>query len=464
MVNILDGLNSMPWVSLGRLPNGWVIELAQIPPRDKFKYSYDLWSNGLAFEAFGIARTYKATIRAAGYGDGLWLLNFDTQGRLLNASYTGARWGPFEISAPTQDFSLLAYPRYRPEIHRLIGGTWLRAKWIDKYESSHLTYRLEIVEAQDALYQAAMRTLDDFVRALSAMNTQQNDPLTERLLDAFRKLPLRTHTELDAEAARFHEILGISGHIPVEPPELALDHYHAIPLKVQDGCGGLCTFCSLYGRKIRIAPVELVFRQIDLMAEYLGEELDHFTKVALLQGDALVVPPETLARELEYAREKFALSSSSAFAHAFAKATTVARAPVPQLVNLKKRGLLHVNLGLESGCQDVLNLVKKGQELSEFHGAVSALCEAGIGVSVNIILGVGGLKFKERHVQETVEFVRSLPSAVTVFYSPLQIASTSYYVRNQESSFGRLSDSDMIEQENVFQRELGAYKYLFVPI
>ena len=90
MVKVMDGLNSMPWISLGTLANGWLAEGTDVPRRDKFKYGYDLWSNGLAFEAFGIGRTYKATIRGPGYGDGLWLFNFDTRGRAVNVSYTGS--------------------------------------------------------------------------------------------------------------------------------------------------------------------------------------------------------------------------------------------------------------------------------------------------------------------------------------------------------------------------------------
>lgn len=100
MVEDMDGLNSMPWISLGPLANGWLAEATPIPPRNKFKYSYDLWSNGLSFEAFAIGRTYKASIRSPQLGDGMWLFNFDTQGRVVNASYTGTYWDGFENLAP----------------------------------------------------------------------------------------------------------------------------------------------------------------------------------------------------------------------------------------------------------------------------------------------------------------------------------------------------------------------------
>lgn len=464
MAKILDGLNSMPWVSLGRFPNGWLIELAPAPPRDKAKYGYDLWSNGLAFEAFGIGRTYKASIRGGSYGDGMWLFNFDTEGRLVNASYTGTRWGRFEIPAPESNFRLLPYPRYRPEMHRLVGGTWLRAKWFDKIDSSRLTYRAEIVAEEDPLFQAAMHTLDEFCEALSGNPISPADPAAAELVQTFRQLPVKRCAELRAEAARFHSILRIDRPIPVEPPELAFDHYHAIPLKVQDGCGGSCTFCDLYERKIRVSPLSEVLRQADLMAEYFEEELDHFTKVVLLEGDGLTVPTDQLIDELNYASAKFQLGSPG-FAHAFAKAVTVDGKSPQDLRRLKSEGLVNVNLGLESGCQKLLDLVKRGQTVDVVRRAVFKLCEADIGVSVNIVIGLGGVEFRDRHAQETAEFVRTLPSQVTVFYSPLQVISTSHYIRKQEAELGgALCDEDMIWQRQLFEQELGAYEYLFVPI
>ena len=249
----------------------------------------------------------------------------------------------------------------------------------------------------------------------------------------------------------------------MEAPELAFDHYHAIPIKVQDGCGGPCTFCDLYDRRIRVLPPAKARRQIDLMADYLGEELDHFSKVVLLEGDALTVPAHELAATLTYARTRFELSPQP-YAHAFAKAATVACIPSGDLASLRASGLLNVNFGLESGCQDLLDLVKKGQTLPEFDRAVGKLHDVGIGVSINIIGGLGGETFQDRHVDETVAFVRRLPRGVKVFYSRLEASPSSYYARRQSPSFGVVAPEEMARQTAVFERELGALEYLFVPM
>lgn len=466
MVKVMDGLNSMPWLPFGRLANGWVAEGTQIPPRNKFKYGYDLWSNGLAFEAFGIGRTYKVSLRAPGHGDGLWLFNFDSQGRAVNVSFTGTRWGDTALPAaePRLQFRTLPYPHYRPEMHRLIGGTWLKAKWSDQFDRSGLTYRAEIVDESDPFCRTAMATLDEFVRQCRDRGASPPSVDAAALLDTYRALPLLSHRELNEEAARFHRILRLRGDIPVEPPELAFDHYHAIPVKVQDGCGGPCTFCGLYERRIRIQGDDEIRRQIDDMADYLGEELDHFSKVVLLEGDALTVPASRLAATLRYARERFALERPQ-FAHGFAKAATVAKMSRSDLTLLRDAGLLNVNFGLETGCQELLDLVKRGQKLDEFRHAVCAVRDAGMSVSVNVICGLGGPRFHDRHVGETTAFLRSLPAGVTVFYSALSVPEGSKYASSQQDRFGgEVSPAEMAWQEDVFEYELGASEYLFVPM
>lgn len=461
MGKVMDGLNSIPWIRVAPLVNSWIVEIAPIPRRDKGKYGYDLWSNGLAFEAFGIGRTHKISIRAPGYGDGMWLLNFDTQGRLVNASYTGKKWGQFDIPAPKFEFNfrLLPYPRYRPEMHRLVGGTWLRAKWTDQIDSSRLVYRAEIVPNDDPFYEAAMFTLDELIAALSTSDAEWSVEAAEAV-QALRLLPLKTNADLLGEANIFHSIINVPDQISVEPPELAFDHYHAIPVKVQGGCGGPCTFCTLFDRKINVLPTDVIERQIDMMAEYLGEELDHFVKVVLLEGDALTVPSQQLGQTLSYAKTRFGIADGP-FAHAFSKGITVAQKSPEELKYLRSQGLLNVNIGLETGSQEILNLVKRGQKVTHCREAIQKLLDAKIGVSVNVIAGMGGARLFDQHVRETLAFFRDLPAAVTVFYATLQVHPEMRYAKQ---GFGDLAAEELAQQIQVFRRELAATEYLFVPM
>jgi len=463
-MEIMDGLNSMKWYSIGALPNGVKIELADIPPRDKFKYGYDLWTQGLSVDAYTIGRTYKASLRSANLGDGIWLMNFDSKGRLINLSYTGTVWQKESIPSPEHQaqFTVLTYPKYKPEIHRLLGGTWLMGKWTDTQDRTKLFYRPEVLPPDHKFIAVGMKVLDLFVGIINGIDTAPLKPEARRIVEKLRQLNLYDSEGLKKYEAEFQRLLGLSEKIAVEPPELALQHYHAIPVVVEDGCGGGCTFCSLYNRKIRIRSSENVHGQIDGMVEILGEDVDHFTRVVLLEGDALTVSAGQLATELKYARAAFAFGGAQ-FAHAFSKAKTICEKSRDELIALKDSGLLSVNMGLESGCQELLNLVKPGQDLDTFKAATTRLREIGIDVSINIVAGIGGQKFNDRHISETVSFVRELPEGVGVYFSPLFLSENCRY-NQQEQEFGALSADETETQCRQFEKMLGASLYLFIPI
>ena len=107
----------------------------------------------------------------------------------------------------------------------------------------------------------------------------------------------------------------------------------------------------------------------------------------------------------------------------------------------------------------------RGQTLDEFRQAVDKLLDGGIEVSLNIIGGLGGATFQERHTEETVAFVQSLPRGVKVFYSGLAVSPASHYARKQSAIFGgEVTPEEMSRQMRVFEQELKAAEYLFVPM
>lgn len=460
----MDGINSMPWYSMGQHHDGIKIEVSDIAPRDAFKYTYDLWSNGLSADAFTISRIYKVTMRSKELGDGLWTHSLDSKARVVNISYTGKRWDGTEIPMPVRqiDNMFLPYPDYKPEIHRLIGGTWIKGKWVDHFDRRNLSYRLEIVEDGDVFFGVAMKALDTIADIINNLAPEEAPEKSRPLLEKLQKLHVCNSDELLEQMDYIHKVWGGLKKLPVEPPELAFDHYHAIPLIVEEGCGGPCTFCNLYERKITVRPKENVFGQVDAIVDFLGEELDHYQLVTLLDGDALAVPVPLLKEELAYIRERFYIEGEQ-FAHVFSKAKTVEHLTDEELVSLKESGIRNVNIGMETGCDKLLNIVKPGQTTMEVSSAVHRLTECGIGVSVNIIAGLGGEEFNTAHVEETVAFVKTLPPETKVFFSPLFVeADCRYY--EQQKELGVLSPEELELQCQMFMHSMVCSEYMFVPV
>jgi len=441
--------------------NPWSMEWSPIPPRDSLKgRGFDLWSGF----AFNIGRTHKAIIYRdnetglVSATNGMFKFDFDSCGRTVMVSYTGDHWG--EIS----------FDKYKPEMHRLLSGTWIEGRWEHSTYETGLNYHPTIMKEGDKFYDISMQILDELVYILEKGQVKVIDNAGREHPNLVEAIPpIKNHEGLLKESERFHSIIG--SQIPVMPPQLAFYHYHAIPVRVQNGCGGGCTYCDFYeNRKIEILPQADVLKQIDQMAEYLGEEVDHFEQVVLIDGDALTVPTEQLAVELRYAREKFGfLPEDTApkpwnFAHAFAKYKTILGKTEEELAYLREQGLHYINMGLETGCKELARIVKPGQELEGFREAVKRLVKVDIKVSINIIVGLGGKKFADRHVNETINFLKTLPPEITVFYSYLERKTDSRYAQ-QEKQFKPLENDELIKQAEVFRRLIPkAYKYLFIPM
>jgi radical SAM superfamily enzyme len=431
------------------------IEWIPLPPRDiLLAGGFDLWSGF----AHNIGRTHKFCVYCKELA-GMFKWDIDSQGRAVLVSYTGERWGN------------TTFDKYRPEIHRTLSGTWIEGRWEHSTYDTGLNYQPTIVGNGDTIYDMCMENLDGLFDTLSRGNLSVKDDSGKDYPDLVKSIPqVKNHEGLLKESERLHSIIG--SLIPVMPPQLAFHHYHGIPVRVQNGCGGGCTFCDFYAkRKIEILPLEDVIKQIDQMAEYFGEEVDHVDTIVILDGDALTVPTDQLGAELEHAIERFGLIREQALVqpkdigHAFVRAKTVLKKTSEELAYLKDKGLHYVNMGLETGCKELLRIAKPGQKLEDFKEAAERLTSVGIKVSVNILAGLGGKKFEKNHVAETLSFVRALPQGIATFLAYLERKPDSRYIKQEEEDFIPLERDELIKQAEVFMASVpNIYRYLFIPM
>jgi radical SAM superfamily enzyme YgiQ (UPF0313 family) len=81
---------------------------------------------------------------------------------------------------------------------------------------------------------------------------------------------------------------------------------------------------------------------------------------------------------------------------------------VDDLRRIKDAGLGIVYLGLETGDDDLLRWSRKGVDSEENIKACKLIREAGIPLSLTIILGLGGLENSERHAQATANALNKI--------------------------------------------------------
>jgi len=185
-------------------------------------------------------------------------------------------------------------------------------------------------------------------------------------------------------------------------------------LPLTSGCSNnTCTFCNYYGSKLRLRKVEEVLAEIDALALYKQHGITVANmhpivyavargwdgqRVFLQDGDALVYPFPKLKQVLEHLNEKFPGLERAA---AYATAGDLLRRSVDELKTLRELKLGILYMGVESGDETVLQNVRKGVTYREMVEAGRKVKEAGIALSVTVILGLGGVAGSERHALAT---------------------------------------------------------------
>jgi radical SAM superfamily enzyme YgiQ (UPF0313 family) len=187
---------------------------------------------------------------------------------------------------------------------------------------------------------------------------------------------------------------------PFRPPSEA----NSLLLRVTRGCPwNRCTFCSMYkGTKFEIRPVEEVLGDIETARDLYG---DRVRTVFIGDSNSLVVKTEMLVKILN------ALLSS--FPHiervtSYARAKTIAKKPLEDLVRIREAGLDRLHVGLETGDRDLLQEIVKGATPEEMVEAGRKAKEAGFEYSLYVLLGIGGETKWEQHAKGTAEVLNQI--------------------------------------------------------
>jgi radical SAM superfamily enzyme YgiQ (UPF0313 family) len=179
--------------------------------------------------------------------------------------------------------------------------------------------------------------------------------------------------------------------IVIRPPSEA----GSLILQVTLGCShNRCTFCPTYkGKRFRIRTLEEIREDLADAARYRGVR-----RVFLGDGDALIVPQRMLTpifREINGALpdiERIGL---------YANAKSILKKSTEELDELRELGLGIVYLGLESGDPQVLDEIQKGTGVEAMVEAAHRVREAGILLSVTVLLGIAGKKRSIVHAEQT---------------------------------------------------------------
>ena len=112
----------------------------------------------------------------------------------------------------------------------------------------------------------------------------------------------------------------------------------------------------------------------------------------------MIIPQADLIRILDYLKLKIRGLERVGI---YANAVDVLKKNVGELKELKARGLGIVYLGLESGNPEVLKRIKKNATVQQMIRAAEHVKEAGMLLSITVLLGIGGVEMSHEHATDT---------------------------------------------------------------
>lgn len=191
----------------------------------------------------------------------------------------------------------------------------------------------------------------------------------------------------------------------VEPVFRPPSEADSLILPVTDGCSwNKCTFCEMYTapqKAFRARSEDEVLESIRQTGARYG---DRIRRIFLADGDALVLPTRRLLNILETIRREMpAVRRVSSYC----LARNLAKKSVEELRALREAGLSLAYLGAESGDDEVLARVNKGETFDTTCEALDKLGAAGITRSVMILNGLGGQVFSAQHADNSARLANA---------------------------------------------------------
>lgn len=191
----------------------------------------------------------------------------------------------------------------------------------------------------------------------------------------------------------------------VEPVFRPPSEAESLILPVTDGCSwNQCTFCEMYTapqKKFRAREADEVLDSIRLTGQRYGDQV---RRVFLADGDALVLPTRRLLSILEAIRTHLpAVRRISSYC----LPRNLRKKSQQEIDELAAAGLKMVYVGAESGDDQVLAAVNKGESFETTRESLDKLGLAGITRSVMILNGLGGKELSAQHADNSARLINA---------------------------------------------------------
>jgi radical SAM superfamily enzyme YgiQ (UPF0313 family) len=225
--------------------------------------------------------------------------------------------------------------------------------------------------------------------------------------------------------------------IVIRPPSEA----GSFLLQVTTGCShNKCTFCLTYKfHKFGRRPLDKLIDEIDLAAKWNPS----ISRVFLCDGNSMVLDTDELVPILDHLEESFPRLERVGV---YANARDILDKSPDDLKLLREKKLSIAYMGLESGNDEILERVRKGATAEEMAQAVVKAQNAGIDMSVIVLLGLGSRKDSRVHAEDSARVVSRMNPRYLSALTLMLLPGTSLYNEHKKGEF-EIMDPRTVLQE-----------------
>ena len=225
----------------------------------------------------------------------------------------------------------------------------------------------------------------------------------------------------------------------IEPVFRPPSEWKSLILQVTNGCSwNRCTFCDMYTQpQKRFRPASVI--DIEAQVRGLAEGGHRVQRVFLADGDAMTLSTRRLKEYLiaikNYYPDVQRISS-------YCLPRNLQKKTVDELAELRELGLSLMYVGCESGDDEVLELVEKGESYQSSLKALQKIKAAGMKSSVMILNGLGGPELSEQHALNSAKLMNE---AQPEYLSTLVVEFPTGSERFEKNFAGRWRKLDKLE-------------------
>lgn len=227
----------------------------------------------------------------------------------------------------------------------------------------------------------------------------------------------------------------------IEPVFRPPSEGRSLILQVTNGCSwNNCTFCEMYTqeqKKFKARKEDEILADIKQAAKSRMP----FEKVFLADGDAMVLPMRRLLVLLSQIKEHMPWVKRVS---SYCLPRNLNKKSADDLKQLKELGLDILYVGCESGDDEVLAAVNKGETYQTQKDALLKIKAAGIKSSVMILNGLGGPKLSEQHAMNSAKLMNECQPE---FLSTLVV---SFPLGEERLKAGFSEDWSLMDQTGLF--------------